>query len=400
MNKLLKIICINLCCCFFIVTGAAAAPQKQEYIRVGLLQGQEMVTISAENDFVIKDIDNNKNYKYDKSKNVTVRQSERKVYIDKKGKETTTLIVAVKNNAPVVVNNKHYRGALIIQPHRAGLTVINRLPLEDYLRGVVAEEMPYSWPKEALKAQAVAARTFALYDKEDKKHAKEGFDVCATTDCQTYGGIASETSATDSAIKATSGQIITYANEPICAVFHAASGGFTENSEDVWSVTVPYLRSVDDSTEQSPYTDWSTQIKIDDLSKTLARQYTNIGTIKEIDTTNFPQGVKKNSKTKVIKFTGSNKKTLELTGTQLRSLLGLKSNNFSLSLIQDKKKLKDSKKLKISKPDKTVLQINGKGLGHRLGMSQWGAKSLADDGRNYKQILQHYYSDVSIKSIY
>ena len=143
-----------------------------------------------------------------------------------------------------------------------------------------------------------------------------------------------------------------------------------------------------------------TQIKIDDLSKTLARQYTNIGTIKEIDTTNFPQSVKKNSKTKVIKFTGSNKKTLELTGTQLRSLLGLKSNNFSLSLIQDKKKLKDSKKLKISKPDKTVLQINGKGLGHRLGMSQWGAKSLADDGRNYKQILQHYYSDVSIKSIY
>lgn len=72
---------------FFIVTGAAAAPQKQEYIRVGLLQGQEMVTISAENDFVIKDIDNNKNYKYDKSKNVTVRQSERKVYIDKKARK-------------------------------------------------------------------------------------------------------------------------------------------------------------------------------------------------------------------------------------------------------------------------------------------------------------------------
>ena len=126
----------------------------------------------------------------------------------------------------------------------------------------------------------------------------------------------------------------------------------------------------------------------------------NIGTIKEIDTTNFPQNVKKNSKAKVIKFTGSNKKTLELTGAQLRSLLGLKSNNFTLSLIQDKKQLKDSKKLKITKPDKTVLQINGKGLGHRLGMSQWGAKSLAEDGKNYKQILQHYYSDVSIKSIY
>lgn len=400
MIKLLKIICINIFCCFLIVNSTSAASQKQEYIRVGLLQGQETVTISAENDFVIKDIDNKKNYKYDKSKNVIVRQSERKIYIDKKGKETTTLIVAVKNNAPVIVNNQHYRGTLIIQPHKAGLTVINRLLLEDYLRGVVAKEMPYNWSKEALKAQAVAARTFALYDKTDKKHAREGFDVCATTDCQTYGGIASETSATDNAIKATSGQIITYANEPICAVFHAASGGFTENSEDVWKVTVPYLRSVDDSTEQSPYTSWSTQITIDDLSKTLARQYTNIGTIKEIDTTNFPQNIKKNSKAKVIKFTGSNKKTLELTGAQLRSLLGLKSNNFTLSLIQDKKQLKDSKKLKITKPDKTVLQINGKGLGHRLGMSQWGAKSLAEDGKKYKQILQHYYSDVSIKSIY
>ena len=400
MIKLLKIICINIFCCFLIVNSTSAASQKQEYIRVGLLQGQETVTISAENDFVIKDIDNKKNYKYDKSKNVMVRQSERKIYIDKKGKETTTLIVAVKNNAPVIVNNQHYRGTLIIQPHKAGLTVINRLLLEDYLRGVVAKEMPYNWSKEALKAQAVAARTFALYDKTDKKHAREGFDVCATTDCQTYGGIASETSATDNAIKATSGQIITYANEPICAVFHAASGGFTENSEDVWKVTVPYLRSVDDNTEQSPYTSWSTQITIDDLSKTLARQYTNIGTIKEIDTTNFPQNVKKNSKAKVIKFTGSNKKTLELTGAQLRSLLGLKSNNFTLSLIQDKKQLKDSKKLKITKPDKTVLQINGKGLGHRLGMSQWGAKSLAENGKNYKQILQHYYSDVSIKSIY
>lgn len=400
MYKLLKTILIPLLLCFLAINTNPAKAQSLEYIRVGLLQGQEIVTISAENDFVIKDIDNNKNYKFDKSKNVQLRQSERKIYIDKKGKETTTLIVAVKNNAPVVVNNKHYRGTLIIQSHKAGLTVINRVLLEDYLRGVVPEEMPYNWSKEALKAQAVAARTFALYDKLNKKHTQEGFDVYATTECQVYGGIASETSSTDNAIKATSGQIITYNNEPICAVFHAASGGFTENSEDVWNVAVPYLRSIDDSSEQSPYAKWSTQININDLSKTIAHQYTNIGTIKEIDMSNFPQNIKKNSKTKVIKFTGSNKKTLELSGTQLRTLLGLKSNNFSFSLIQDKKQLKDSKKLKIDKPDKTILQIDGKGFGHRLGMSQWGAKTLADNGKNYKQILQHYYSDVSIKSIY
>ena len=81
-------------------------------------------------------------------------------------------------------------------------------------------------------------------------------------------------------------------------------------------------------------------------------------------------------------------------------MLGLKSNNFSLALIQDKKKITNDKKFKITSPNKTILQINGKGLGHRLGMSQWGAKALADKGQNYKQILQHYYTDVKLKTIY
>ena len=318
----------------------------------------------------------------------------------KKGRETTTLIVAVKNNEPVTVNNKRYRGSLIIQPHKAGLTVINRVSLEDYLRGVVPKEMPTDWAKEALKAQAVAARTFTLYNRADRKHTKEGFDVCATTDCQVYSGISVETTSSDNAIKATRGQILTYSNEPICSVFHAASGGFTENSEDVWKVTVPYLRAVDDSTEQSPYAEWQTQISIEDFSDTIAKQYKDIGTIKEIDVSNFPQGLKKNSKPKSIKFIGSDNKSVELTATQIRSMLGLKSNNFSLELIQDKKKITNDKKLKITSPDKTILQINGKGLGHRLGMSQWGAKALADKGQNYKQILQHYYTDVKLKTIY
>lgn len=112
-------------------------------------------------------------------------------------------MVAVKDNAPVIVNGKRYRGNLIIQPHKAGLTVINRLLIDEYLYGVVPEEMPADWNMEALKAQAVAARTFALYDKLDRKHTKEGFDVCATTDCQVYGGIDSEASTTNKAIDAT-----------------------------------------------------------------------------------------------------------------------------------------------------------------------------------------------------
>lgn len=188
---------------------------------------------------------------------VDIHQSDRKVYVNKKGQETTTLVVAVKDNAPVIVNGKRYRGSLIIQPHKAGLTVINRLLIDEYLYGVVPEEMPASWNSEALKAQAVAARTFAIYDKLDRKHTKEGFDVCATTDCQVYGGMDSEAITTNKAIDATKGEVIVYLNQPICSVFHAASGGQTDDSINVWNVNVPYLRAVEDKDEQSPYQNWS-----------------------------------------------------------------------------------------------------------------------------------------------
>ena len=108
---------------------------------------------------MVKDVDNKVNYKFKKMNEVNIRQKDRTVYVNKKGKETTTLVVAVKDNTPVIVNGKRYRGNLIIQPHKAGLTVINRLLIDEYLYGVVPEEMPASWNIEALKAQAVAART-------------------------------------------------------------------------------------------------------------------------------------------------------------------------------------------------------------------------------------------------
>ena len=139
---------------------------------------------------------------------------------------------------------------MIIQPHKAGLTVINRLLIDEYLYGVVPEEMPASWNIEALKAQAVAARTFALYDKLDRKHTQEGFDVCVTTDCQVYGGMDSEAATTNKAIDATKGEVIVYLNQPICSVFHAASGGQTDDSINVWNVNVPYLRAVEDKEEK------------------------------------------------------------------------------------------------------------------------------------------------------
>lgn len=395
MKRYIYFICLLLCCMMLLNLNDVSA-ETQPYIRVGLLQGQSEVNISANNDFVVKDIDNKKNYKFKQMEQVNIHQQERKVYVNKKGKETTTIVVAVKDNAPVIVNGKRYRGSLIIQPHKAGLTVINRLLIDEYLYGVIPEEMPASWHIEALKAQAIAARTFALYDKLDRKHTKEGFDVCATTDCQVYGGIDSEASSTNKAVNATKGQIITYLHQPICAVFHASSGGATEDSINVWGVKVPYLQAVDDKEEQSPYQEWTVQTTVENLNKAL-NSYGNIGTLKEIDFSNLKQDPQKASKPQMIKFIGD-KKSLELTKTQLRDLLKLKSSNFTINIAGEKTKQMPTK-LKLDKISKQ-LTINGSGFGHRLGMSQWGAKSLADKGKNYQQILYHYYENVNIKKIY
>lgn len=374
----------------------ANAQDEQSYIRVALLQGKANVNISADNDFVVKDVDNNKNYKYTRGAIASISQQDRTVFVDKNSSLTTTLIVAVKNDAPISVNGQKYRGNLIIQPHRAGLTVINRLPLEQYLYGVIPKEMPSSWSIEALKAQAIAARTYALYYKKQGKYRSQGFDVTNTTESQVYGGLSAEMINSNNAVNATKGQILTYINDdPICAVFHAASGGYTENSEDVWGTSIPYLRAVNDSGEKSPYDNWIKNVKISDFNRIIDNNYSDIGTIKQINIVDDPQKT-----VKTVQLVGSNKKSVELTSTQMRNMLGLNSSNFQLNVIDAKQKVNKNTTQTIDKPDDETLSIVGSGLGHRLGMSQWGAKSLAEQGQNYQQILNHYYTNVQIKAIY
>ena len=160
---------------------------------------------------------------------------------------------------------------------------------------------------------------------------------------------------------------------------------------------MPYLRAVDDKDEQSPYQNWTVSVTNESLSRYIKNSYSDIGTVKEIDFSGLKKDPAKASKPQVIKFIGSNKKSVELTKTQLRSLLNLKSSNFTIELEDNKKAKNDI--LKIDKDDKKLI-FKGSGFGHRLGMSQWGAKSLADKGKNYQQILYHYYSDVNIKDMY
>ena len=280
-------------------------------------------------------------------------------------------------------DNKSYRGALRLLPRKGSLQLINRITVEEYLQGVVPEEMPAEWNPEAVKAQAVAARTYAL--RQRKRHAKEGFDVCATTHCQQYGGVAVERAAANQAVKATSGEVLESHGALVDALFHTDSGGMTENSEDVWGSRIDCLRAAKEvRTETYP---WEKNITVQKFSELLAKRGKNIGTLKKIELSPIKIGKAAKDRTvsgrvKQVTFVGKNGKA-SITGNDLRSMLGLKSTLFGMTM------------------NRNVLFIKGYGWGHGLGMSQHGAKAYADSEHyDYKQILQHYYRGAELKKLY
>lgn len=281
------------------------------------------------------------------------------------------------------LNGRRYRGALELRHKGGGLTAVNVVPVDGYLRSVVPEEMPVDWPAEAIKAQSVAARSFALASRG--RHASEGYDLCTTTHCQLYTGTtAAEKSASNAAIKATRGEVLTYGGKPIEALFHTDSGGMTENSEDVWGSHVPYLRAAKDTPAKTM--PWTKTISRADLERKLAAKGHDIGKVRSIALSPLAIGRAAKDRTasgrvKTMTVKGT-KGTATLSGTTWRSLLGLKSTLFDAKLAKD------------------MVTFTGYGSGHGLGISQWGAERMATRGASYADILHHYYTGTKLQQLY
>ena len=307
---------------------------------------------------------------------------------DGKPLRTSTLLVTSSDERePLIltVNGKRYHGAIRtnVVPNGYAMTVINIVRTEDYLQGVVPQEMSSSWPVEAQKAQAVAARTFALVHRG--RHKADGYDLCATSHCQSYGGIAAEEPASTAAIAATYGVVLTYGKDErlIDAVFHTDSGGCTDSSKDVWGTDLPYLRPAKElQTKTQP---WRRTWTKEAFTALLSRQ-TNIGKLQRIGLT--PLTISKaasdrtaSGRVRVVTFYGTTRKDRR-TGNDLRTLLGLPSTLFDLRI-----------------EGKNVV-ATGYGAGHGLGLSQYGAKAFAEAGKDYEAILAHYYAGTKIKKLY
>ncbi len=269
----------------------------------------------------------------------------------------------------VWIEDKWYRGKVHLVNVGQKLIAVNHVNLEEYLYSVLGAEMGTRFPLEALKAQAVAARSYALH-KVSTQRRRPFFDLVNTEADQVYKGVGLEANITQQAVNETRGQVMTYQGKIILAVFHSASGGHTEDVENVWSNPIPYLRGVPDYDQGTPGYQWQKLVTPEELS-----QATGINNIRSmvIDRTTRAGTILS------MRVIGDTEKTF--TGAQLRSRLRLRSARFVVN------------------NNGQGFVFEGKGFGHGVGMSQWGAYNLAQQGSNYLTILNHYYRGVSISRL-
>jgi len=287
------------------------------------------------------------------------------------------------------------------------LSLVNRTDIETYLGGVVGSEMPDDWPLEALKAQTLASRTYAYSRSLAARQRNAYFDVTNDTNSQVYLGIRHLPNSFK-AISATEGLIITSQSKPIESVFHSSSGGFTENNEFIWSGSpTPYLRGVPSPGEEiSPHFSWyrsfTRKIVLEKLNTYLTKKQ-----LPSLNTNPFTLSItEKGISPRVRKISLlQDKREVFLTGSDFVALFNLKSTWFDFFWYTPEKTGQVPPLLQYFGEQHTpldqesTLYIVGRGWGHGVGMSQYGALAMAKKGSSYQDIIAHYYSGTRIESI-
>ena len=271
----------------------------------------------------------------------------------------------------------NFSSSSLVRVYRNDKKVIDVMPIEEYILGVLAGEMPIEFNIEALKAQAVAARSYVMVQME--RNSKKDYDVIDTVLNQVYldesylisvwkNSYINNINKIKTAVLSTKGEYISYNGKVAEALFFSTSPGKTENSEDVFQNKVPYLRSVDSAWDTiSPVYESKKTFDLSNFYKILGLEYSEKLNIVVTDKT-------ATGRIKTIKINGKT-----FSGNDICSKLGLRSTYFS-----------------ITRNSNSVI-INNKGYGHGVGMSQYGAEAMAEKGYNYVDILKHYYQGIEIK---
>jgi len=348
-----------LCACALLFVYAPAA-SSGERIRVALLDNRSTIAVSAESGLLVEH---------------RAESGVRKMFFTSASIGSRPVRIRAHSGFSRV-NGKNYRGWLEVRKKKNGLLlVVNELDIEDYLQSVVTSEIPHDWSFEALKAQAVAARTYALYQKKAADHRL--YHVLATVNSQVYRGGDSERPRGARAVRDTRGLVILYRGELINAFYHSSCGGHTENAGELWGIDEPYLKGVDcECQEISRYGLWERRIGKRRVLATLRKQGIRISDVVGMGI----KGVTAAGRVKGVSLRSSQGERL-IPAETMRAALGtavIPSVFFELEL------------------DGNEAVFSGRGAGHGVGLCQWGAEEMAERGYDFKAILAHYYPGTAV----
>ena len=349
----------------------ARADRQPETIRIAILKGVDAVRIDGIGVLAT----NAKGEPLRLDFPLDVRKSRDGLTVN--GKAVRVLIAS----APVyaAVNGKKYHGVIECLPDSRGILVINELALEEYLVGLINSEISSQWPMESVKAQAVIARAYALYQKAARRTPL--YDLESNVMDQVYDGCDIEDSRAARGVRETAGEVVTYKGNIIQAFYHSNCGGHTEAAENVWGASLPYLQGVECRyCRNAPSLRWEQKISLKKLETQLRAAGFNISGLKDIQP-GMRNGSGRLADLNLITARGHQ----NIPAPKFRMAIGstvIKSTNFEFKIADDS------------------VYFSGTGYGHGIGLCQWGAKQRATDGFDYREILAYYYPGVELKKLY
>lgn len=367
--------------CVAVLGAAAGDAFAEEELRIALSEGESSVKLGGEDLAIFDARDGRLRVRFDGDVTVTLAWKGRE--LEARGRAAKALAgansVFVEAKDAVRVNAGVYFGRIEVRqdPKRRGrLLVVNRLPLETYLLGIVGSEMSPSWPIEALKAQAVAARTYAMQRRAMMRAAGRPYDLASTVISQVYKGAERIRPSVVEAVKRTRGEVMSFKHDLAEALFHSTCGGRTVSSRQAFGGRVSYLTPVDCTwCKRSSRYRWKVSFSLGEVSKRLAAKKKARGAVREV------RRGERDARVEIRDAKGRRR----LDPRTLRKALGfskLFSERFTAQTRQGR------------------VHFAGRGFGHGVGLCQWGAHGQAGSGRNHLEILTHYYPGIEIKRLY
>lgn len=363
-----------------IIHAFAVDTAADPFVRVLVLDNRDSISLAVKGAYRVYSTPSDKLLTGGYILHTRVKGSDQGISFGARELKFSKIRIAVPSDSTIYLDGRSFRGAVdIVRKDNMKLMAINRVDLEEYLYGVLYNEVSHRWPIEAIKAQAIAARTFAIYQARQNK--QQDYDLTNDIYSQVYSGATSERWATTRAVKLTAGQVLVYKGDIFPTYYHATCGGRTESASNLWNIDIEPLKGVECGfCKDSPHYKWNKNIPLLEIEKKLNDSGYKIGKIKSVVV------LSKNISGRIDKLEIKDDSGVSciLTGKDFRRLIGpndLRSTNFEPVISNDK------------------LVINGIGWGHGVGMCQWGANGMAGHGKNAQEILNLYYPGAEITTI-